>query len=396
MGRCEHVNPYDAERDGEQSSQEDTFPADFSAEDAILASELQQLFSIEAEELPPFFVETVLENPWQAPVPSGYEHKVVYSVFRQLDLPRRSLVPSRRWFPRWGTLAGELRQVSRPIRGAVVAFFLLVLFSVALASPSFASGVRYLLLAHSGVKQVQQYPATNQANTYDSLNVSSRMQFHQVSRPVYWVGPSVYGFNYQGLWLLGTENWSEGPVLDVHYARQTPTGGSGTLDLREFRVAPQYGAVLQVVQDGAASAELSGTIESVYVDGQWVAQKGGANAWVTGGRAELILEEGNTVIWITADQHDGMTLPQLQGIAEHLTAMLPSSPVLGTPSAATTAALAQQFVNETYLLVPQGVSPDDSTTYTSIKGHPTTPPTGTSTSSSLAGSSGASGTSGAP
>lgn len=399
MGRLDHHNTSDTERDGDQPESGEAFPTDFSAEDARLASELKSLFAIEEEELPPFFVETVLENPWHEPVPSGYEHKVVYSVFRQLDLPRRTLVPPRRGFPGWRAVAGELDRVGRPLRGLVVAFFLLVVLSLGLAGPSFASGLRFLLVHHTGVQQVHQYPMANQVDSYDSSNVISRSEFHAVSRPVFWVGPSIYGYEYQGIWLLGTERWSSGPVVDVHYARHTPTGGTGTFDLREFQISPQYAAVLQVVENGSVSAEFSGSTASVYVDGQWVATKGKGDTttqWVRGGRSELILEEGNTIIWITADQHDGMGAPQLLGISEALTAMLTNSPALGTPSAATTASLAQQFVNETYLLVPQGTSPDDSTTYTSIKGHPAPVPASPASSSSVAGASGASASTGTP
>ncbi|HEX6776790.1 MAG TPA: hypothetical protein VF099_01245, partial [Ktedonobacterales bacterium] len=63
-------------------------PRDFSTEDLSLARELSSLFSVEREELPPLFVQTLAgaSHDWQAP--SGLTQRVTYHVFRRLHIPR--------------------------------------------------------------------------------------------------------------------------------------------------------------------------------------------------------------------------------------------------------------------------------------------------------------------
>src|SRR6266566_4915202 len=55
---------------------EPSLPADFSEEDVAFAQELSQLFSPEKEELPPFFVQTLLEAEDPRYIPLGPLRKV--------------------------------------------------------------------------------------------------------------------------------------------------------------------------------------------------------------------------------------------------------------------------------------------------------------------------------
>src|SRR5579862_1699391 len=69
------------------STQHDTgLREDFSAEDLAFAQELATLFSPEAEEMPPYFVQTLLdaENPRYQPVENGLEQRTSVRVFRRL------------------------------------------------------------------------------------------------------------------------------------------------------------------------------------------------------------------------------------------------------------------------------------------------------------------------
>src|SRR5438270_3714495 len=72
-------------------------PPDFSEEDLVFAQELNALFSPNEEELPPYFVQTLLEpeDPRFALVEHGLAQKTFARVFRQLEL-RRRLFPSQR------------------------------------------------------------------------------------------------------------------------------------------------------------------------------------------------------------------------------------------------------------------------------------------------------------
>src|SRR5579885_2651103 len=68
----------------------EAIPLDFSEEDLAFAQELNALFSAEQEELPPFFVQTLLqaEDPRFRPVEYGFERKTSARVFRRLHLRR--------------------------------------------------------------------------------------------------------------------------------------------------------------------------------------------------------------------------------------------------------------------------------------------------------------------
>src|SRR5256885_16837864 len=80
-----------AKHDGE-------FPDDFSEEDFEFARELNGLFSLDREEMPPLFIQTLLtcEDPRLQPVESGFERKTSVRVFRKLQL-KRQLFRSRRF-----------------------------------------------------------------------------------------------------------------------------------------------------------------------------------------------------------------------------------------------------------------------------------------------------------
>src|SRR5439155_9349013 len=72
-------------------------PADFSEEDRAFVQELNALFTLDEEELPPYFVQTLLEadDPRFQIVGPGFEQKTIARVFRRLKLRRRLFRASR-------------------------------------------------------------------------------------------------------------------------------------------------------------------------------------------------------------------------------------------------------------------------------------------------------------
>jgi len=62
-----------------------TLPADFSEEDLAFVNELDILFELEEEQMPPYFVQTLLEpeDPRFLPVDQGFEQKTSARVFRK-------------------------------------------------------------------------------------------------------------------------------------------------------------------------------------------------------------------------------------------------------------------------------------------------------------------------
>ncbi len=121
-----------------------------------------------------------------------------------------------------------------------------------------------LLINHTGVQQVESYPPGAQQASL----VSGPMTAGPAN--ILWLGPQVGDFKYQGTYLLKPEKWSQGSIVDVRYALPGKTSGDGVLDIREFQVSDNYSAVLQVVQEGAASqAQLNNGAPAVFVNGMW-------------------------------------------------------------------------------------------------------------------------------
>src|SRR5262249_28032198 len=100
---------------------------------------------------------------------------------------------------------------------------------------------------------------------------------------------------------------------------------------------------------------------AVYVDGAW---NGDSifSTWVTGKRSELILQHNGVIIWIVADQRDGMKQTQLIDAAGHLQfrADLPqtySTAVMQVIERQLESAPVTASTNEFYAVLPRDVSP---------------------------------------
>lgn len=338
------------------------FPEDFSQDEAEFASELRELFPLEEEILPPQFIQTVIEDERHAAPPPGFEQKLTYNVLSRLSLPRGPLFPRSPRTP-WLTVRRAFTRTTRPLTLSLTAAAIMMIFSVIVASPSFAAGLE-LLLTHTGVRQVAQYPggihSPTPARTLAPLALMPK-------NPIFWLGAQADQYAFVGAKVLPAQRWSNGTIIDVQYANVHETAGSGVLDIREFRIASDLSAVLQMVQSGSATwLDVDGT-PAVYVDGIWtdraVRQQPIADAptWQFGQRSELMIERDGIVFWIVGDQRDGANQDELVKLARMLT--VTNSRILH-PNPMTLHGLGESFMqifepqqgHELYYLVPRGAS----------------------------------------
>jgi hypothetical protein len=304
-----------------------TFPDDFSLDEAKFASELRDLFGPEREELPPLYVQTLLQDAHISAGP-GFEQKTAYRVFRRLSLARSPLVSRKDLLSTWRVVRGAPRHIALSV-SLLITF---MVFTMVLASPAFGAGVR-ILLGQTGVEQVHGYPANVRPSPQSHANGKTKMQL-TTTMPISWLGATAGGYTYLGTRLIDPTDWSRGPIVDVQYALTQSSEGTGVLDIREFQVSSQYAAVLQVVQDGSVMRVQVGNTPAVYVDGVWapvpVRERGvvsgtmspsaASYTWETGIRSELIFERNNVVFWIVGDQRDGTSANALVSLAENLVA----------------------------------------------------------------------------
>ncbi len=314
------------------SCQKPGFPPDFSEEDLTFAQELNALFSPEQEELPPYFVQTLLqaEDPRFRPVEHGFEKKTSAHVFHRLKL-RRRLFRSHR-------SAGEVIStsihgiaVNRSLLAFATVLMLVMIFTVAFTAPSFTSGVAFLLQGtRSGVYEVQHYPHGVNKLHPDLNEVAALSEPQQIpllaarqrlSFPMYWPQMGPRDYSSPSIFLENTgQQWADGPILDLVYNlnNRIPDIDSQII-VREFQPRED---VLQLVQDGAAhpiEIDQYGQAKAIYVDGQWALQDGQVlPQWAYGGRSELIYQQDGIVFWIVGNQHYGVNEKALLTIAQSL------------------------------------------------------------------------------
>jgi len=332
-------------------------PADFSADELALARDLQALFPLEQEQLPPYYIQTLTQAERALGTPTGLEQRVTYRVFRRLSLPRRLFggagTPPLE-APRGVTLLGRA-----PRKVALSLVLALTLLSLVTVAPSFAQGVR-MLLGQTGVQVAPHYPHPTLAVQDQVQYLSLREVRQAVPFPVYWLGLNPGSYQYQELVLHMGQPWAEGPVVELQYTHTDPSVGYGRLIVREFR--PAAGAtVLQVVASGAWHPAQVGAQPAIYIDGQWVQQRQGV-VWQYGTQAELLYQAYGLVFWITADQRDGANVALLEQWAQALDRLYlvqPRSHLLDLsmpPHAQLAAALSSAQLGEVVALLPAGVS----------------------------------------
>jgi hypothetical protein len=312
-------------------------PDDFSADDLAFAYELEALFDLSREEMPPLFVQTLLEpnDARLQTVEAGFETKTRARVLRRLNLPR-SLSHSHT--SPWQTLRSAIPH-RRSFSVIAVITLLVMVLSMVYTAPAFASGMSILLSgAHSGVMQVHDYPGgltsvqahhvqmsgvTHPSHSTQSLGLLQAVQMLHFS--MYWPQPNVMPDNYvlDDVYIYKDvdQSWADGPIMELDYDYTFPgvaPHGTGRIAICEFK---PMGKVLQVVQLGSAhelKINPNGQASAIYVNGQWASINKSSHAWEYSGRSELIYEHNGIIFWIVGFQNDGVSSNTLTTIASSL------------------------------------------------------------------------------
>lgn len=330
------MNEFEREENtsGEESSpltiHSSHYPNDFNEDDLAFAQELNTLFSPEAEELPPYYVQTLLDADDQRydPVERGFEYKTSARVFRRLKLRRRL------FYTHASPLSALSMDISNaPARRSLLAlaatFLAVFLLTVAFTAPSFASGVALLLRGNhtGGVVPVSHYPSGRIPSAQDDVQIpqttlSLMAAQQQMHFQMYWPQnkPDEYALANINLYVGLDQHWADGPMLEFEYRLTSPgnTQGTGKIWIREFK---PKATVLQLVKEGASvpiQMDNSGHALAIYVDGQWVRHGKNPPVWVSGERSELIYQINGVLFWIVGDQRDNIGKQQLMQIAQGL------------------------------------------------------------------------------
>jgi hypothetical protein len=310
------------------SALEQAIPTDFGEEDLVFAQELNTIFSTEKEELPPYFVQTLLasDEPLFQTIESGFEHKTRARVFRRLKLRRQLFCTPRSVFGAFVTGMSSI-YARGSLLASMAAFALIMLVTVAFTAPTFASGVAILLHgAHSGVYRVHEYPkvvhrVSQIASNNQTQQISLSAAQQQLHFRMYWPQslPSNYSLDSIYLYQATNQPWADGPVVELVYELSGVTPkGTGEIVIREFKPSED---VFQLVQDKAVhpiQIEQDGLPKAIYVDGQWIYRGRFLPKWVYGERSELIYQQNGVVFWIAGDQYDGIGEKALWNIAQSL------------------------------------------------------------------------------
>ena len=314
------------------SMQGHDLPADFSNDDVAFAQELDELFALHKEDIPLYYVQTLLdsEEPRFQPVEQGFELKTRARVFRRLKLRRRLFQRDR---PSLRSLVSEV-----PLRRSLTAgaaFMLVMFMTVMLTGASFASGVAILLHgAKSGVLLVHEYPShvpfpsalQTDPDTQPTITLlDAQQRLH--SWNIYWPQtlPDNYRLTDSYLYQEPHQSWADGPFMEFDYTLTgTSVHGNGELAIREFKLKSDV-SVLQVVKDGSTTNlkyDQNGGTQAIFVDGQWMLRnKYQIPVWVYGQRSELIYQKNGIIFWIVGDQRDGINQKTLLNIAGSLQAI---------------------------------------------------------------------------
>lgn len=361
-----------------RSFQERGIPSDFGEEDLVFAEELNALFSPEKEELPPYFVQTLLasDNPRLIPVEPGFEHKTSARVFRHLKL-RRPLFQQPRSF--LGAFITGVNGIfaRRSLLASMAAFMLIMLFTVAFTAPSFAAGMSVLLQgARGGVYQVHSFPKVVHKRPKNGISAqytySRTRQLtllaaqQQLNFQIYWPQslPGHYVLDSIYLMHVSDEDWADGPIVELVYSLSgVAPKGTGQIVIREFMPSEM---VLQLVQDNAVhpiQVSQDGRPKAIYVNGQWIPHGRLLPQWAYGERSELIFQQNGVVFWIAGDQYDGIGEQALWKTAQSLKAIPLKNQFIFMKSDAVYVTQAElsdvpdAFTNDVYVIYPDG-SPD--------------------------------------
>ena len=332
------MNEFDQEQNNESNDilslavpEQEVLP-DFGEDDLVFAHELNSIFSPEGEELPPYFVQTLLASEDQLfrPVEPGFEHKTRARVFRRLKLHHRLFHTPRSAFDAFITGLNNI-YARGSLLVTAVAFMLIMVVTVAFTAPSFASGMAILLQGvHSGVYQVSTYPKSvhifshrNSSSQNNADNKPTQITLlaaqQQLHFKIYWPLSLPRDYTLKSIYLYhgAEESWSDGPIVELVYSLNKPKSrGTGQIVIREF--IPNED-VLQVVQDKAVhliQVDHYGQPRAIFINGQWQTINRYSHKWIYGERSELIYQQNGVLFWIAGDQNDGIGEKDLWNLAQ--------------------------------------------------------------------------------
>jgi hypothetical protein len=306
-------------------------PDDFSEEDLAFARELHSLFSAEEEEIPPYYVQTLLDanDPRFQPAAPDLEQRTTVQVFRRLHLPHRLFRSQQR--PWLSTIRAV--PLYRPLFALTAACLAFMIITILATGNSFASGLAYLFAGqHSGVLQLHEYP-TALSDGHENLFRHSlprkprQLNLIEAQRllhfPMYWpTMPDDYMLSTIHLYVGRGPSWSliDGPILEMTYQYSVPgekPKAPGEIKVWEFK---PLGDIYQAVQIGSAHQVQVGPDgqAGLIVDGQWE-KINETHRWVYNGSGELICERNGVIFWIQGDQNSGIDQKALVDIANSLT-----------------------------------------------------------------------------
>jgi len=313
---------------------EQVVPPDFGEDDLVFAHELNSIFSPEQEELPPYFVQTLLASEDQLfrPVEPGFEHKTRARVFRRLKLRRRLFHAPRSSFDAF--LTGLSNIYARgSLFVSVVAFSLIMLVTVAFTAPSFAAGMAILIHgARGGVYQVSAYPkgvrtfphqqkfSKNNANN-EPRQITLLAAQQQLHFKIYWPQSLPRNYTLDSIYLYhgAEQSWSDGPILELVYSLNgVRPKGTGQIVIREMLPSEE---VLPVVLDKAVhpiQVDRYGQPAAIFINGQWQWIGKYLHKWFFNERSELIYQQNGVLFWIAGDQNDGIGEKELWNLAQSL------------------------------------------------------------------------------
>ncbi len=294
---------------------------DFAAEEVSFAQELNSLFSLEREELPPLFIQTLRNEQTDWLPPARLELRLRYRVFRKLQLPPPMLSSDARkqkQGPRHFQKSFSLRQaIPLSTLLAVLLVFLFVL------SPLLSNGATALLAG----PQRHIVPAYSQ-QSISHLVLTQYMSIREVQAVLpftpFWPGDAPQNYNYQSLLLHMGQSWSDGPVVELQYGHDDPRLGYGRLTVHEFRPVPGNTTLLVAPPDAIQTIQFNGR-QATYISGRWI-QENGEVLWESGVQVELIFQANGLVFWLTGDSRDEATPERLIELAELMQPLY-----LGTP-----------------------------------------------------------------
>lgn len=298
-------------------------PEDFSEDELAFAREMEALFPIDEEELPPFYVQTLMaaEDPRLQVADPAFEKKVSARVFRRLNLRRRLFRSTQ------AADAGRgfhLPRISRSFIAVSAACLVFMLSTMVATSTLFAAGLSYLLAGtHSGVVQVAHYPVTpaptpaQMPPLVEQKQISLEQAQQALHFPIYWPDYLPSRYNQSDTYVYDADqSWADGPIMVVDFYYSVPGQLPRQFSVCEFK--PQ-GKVLQVVQDGSAiKIGQDESSSAVYVQGQWKPDGSSSYAWVYNNRSTLIYEHDGLVFWIVGDRMSGLGEDVLYNIANSL------------------------------------------------------------------------------